>query len=186
MSKPWLAIALAVVAATCLVGSTFSHRWLAPDHAPDDGFSPRSFQVCGYQGDDVVACEVGGNGTVVEAIDRSAGGSPPTSPMFVPSGTLAFLAAVAAAAALLASAVLGAAGKRDRFAPKVATLAVIVAGIGAGLFLASKPGMSPAVGGPFHVGYAVAIFAVGAITGLVAARWLARALRPAAVKKRRP
>jgi membrane associated rhomboid family serine protease len=53
------------------------------------------------------------------------------------------------------------------------------------LFLASKPGMSPVVGGPFHVGYAAAIFAVGAITGLVAARWLARALRPPAVKQRR-
>ena len=52
-----------------------------------------------------------------------------------------------------------------------------------GWYQDDKP--SPAAGGPFHVGYAVAIFAVGAVTGLVAARWLARALRPAPVKQRR-
>jgi hypothetical protein len=181
MKKPWPAIALAAVAAVCLVGSMFSHRWLASDSAPDDGFSPRSFQLC-QDG----RCDEGGNGAVVEAIDRSAGGSPPTSAMFVPSGMLGFLAAFVAAGALLAAAVLAAAGKRDRIAPKLATLALIVSGIGAGLFLGSKPGMSPIAGGPFHVSHGAAIFGAGAVVGLVAARWLARAMKPPPAPKPKP
>jgi hypothetical protein len=182
-TKPWPWIASAVVAAALLVGSMFSHRWIVPDYAAaSDGFSPRSFRQCVYKGDDVVGCQVGDNDAIVTLINKSAEGSPPSSPLFVPSGTLTYFAAFLAFAALITSALLAASGtpSRLRVSPtSIATLAIVVAGFGGVLFVAMRPNSSPAFG-TFATGWAAPVFALGELIGLVSARRLKKAITAAA------
>lgn len=181
-TKPWLWIACALVSAGLLAGSMFSHRWLVSESNPEDGFSPRSMQLCKTQGAD---CRVGSVDSAVAAIDDSVGGSAPhTSPLFVPTGTLAYYAAFLAFAALLVSAFL-AMGKPSEFpvSPTTfATLAIVVGGIGGVLFVAMPPVTSPFGGGPFKTGWGAVIFAFGTLGGLVASRKLAPYLKPVKTK----
>jgi hypothetical protein len=183
MTKPWLAIGFATVAALCLAGSVLSHRWLVTEYASDDGFSPWSFQSCADEHGARTSCHIDGNALVLDEITRSAGGSPPPSPLFVPTGTLTFFAGLVAAAGLLIAAGLTAAGRvRLPASPtKVTTLAIVVAGFAAVMFVGTRPGMSPAVGGPFQTGVAAFVFGIGSVIGLIATRILARGFRRPAV-----
>ena len=183
MTKPWLAIGFATVAALCLAGTVLSHRWLVTEYASDDGFSPWSFQSCADEHGARTTCHIDGNAEVLDVIARSAGGSPPPSPLFVPTGTLTFFAGLVAAAGLLIAAGLAAAGRvRVPVSPTtITTLAIVVSGFSAMLFVGTRPGMSPAVGGPFQTGAAAFVFAIGAVVGLLATRRLARGFKRTAV-----
>ncbi|HEV7559202.1 MAG TPA: hypothetical protein VGO00_27195 [Kofleriaceae bacterium] len=184
MTKPWLAIGFATIAAVCLAGSVMSHRWLVTEYASDDGFSPWSFQSCADEHGARTTCQINGNAEVLESITRSSGtGAPPQSPLFVPTGTMTFIAGLIAAAGLLIAAGLAALGRvRLPVSPtKVTTLAIIVGGFSAIMFVGTRPGMSPAVGGPFQTGSAAFVFGIGAVIGLFATRILARRFRRPAV-----
>ena len=185
MTKPWLAIGFATIAAVCLAGSVMTHRWLVPEYASDDGFSPWSFQSCADEQGARKACEIAGNAEVVDIIARWSGpGAPPQSPLFVPTGTMAFIAGFVAALGLLISAGLVAAGRvRLPVSPTtVTTLALVVGGFSAMLFVGTRPeGTSPTFGGPFRTGFAAFVFGAWSVIGLIATRILAKRFRrPAA------
>jgi hypothetical protein len=185
MTKPWLAIGFATIAAVCLAGSVMSHRWLVPEYASDDGFSPWSFQACADERGAPTTCRISGNQDTFDLIIRSAGGGgPPQSPLFVPTGTMTFIVGLLAAAGLLLTAALAALGRvRLPVSPTTATtLLIVVGGFSAFMFVGTRPGgMSPAVGGPFQTGSAAFVFGIGSVVGLLATRILAKKFRkPAA------
>ena len=185
MTKPWIAIGFATIAAICLAGSVMTHRWLVPEYASDDGFSPWSFQSCADEHGAIKACELTGNGEVIETVARWAGpGAPPQSPLFAPTGTMTFFAGLIAAVGLLLSAGLVAAGRaRVPVSPTtMTTLALVVGGFSAVMFVGTRPGgTSPAFGGPFQTGFAAFVFVSWSIIGLIAVRVLAKKFRkPAA------
>jgi hypothetical protein len=184
MTKPWIAIGFATIAAICLAGSVMTHRWLVPEYASDDGFSPWSFQSCADEHGAAKACELTGNAEVIDIITRWAGaGAPPQSPFFVPTGTMTFAAGLVAALGLLISAGLVAAGRvRLPVSPTtVTTVALVFGGFSAVMFVGTRPGLSAAFGGPFQTGFAAFVFLSWSIIGLIATRILAKKFRKPAV-----
>jgi hypothetical protein len=169
-APPAVGIALAAVAAACLLAAAFSHRWLANPYRGDFGFSLLSFQACAA-GD----CRTQSNFEIVsqakEMHDDSA------SNAFPVAGVAAFAALLAAAAGLIGA--VGLAAARQRRALPISPTSVALLGIMAGLvagcvFVATKPGETGAVG----VAWSFWAFGIGSILGIAGAQLLAKQIRP--------
>lgn len=173
-----VAIALALVAAACLVTASFSRRWLAsPLRGTDIGFGLREFSACiPAYGGAPARCEARGNGEVVAEIRREFPGQ--ASGAFAPTGWITFASNLVAALALAAAAALAALGKRPALPVAVTTVALLgllTSLIVGCVFVATKPGGAQGVG----VAWAFWVFAVGDVVGVAAAQLLAKLLRPA-------
>jgi hypothetical protein len=162
---------LALVAAACLVAACFSHRWLANRHYGDFGYSPLAFQQCG------ATCETLSNFQVAEIASDSPFEENRVSMAFPVAGLVTFVVLLIAAAGLVVTATIAAAGRRPSLPVSPTTFALlgIMAGLISGcVFVATKPGGVGAVG----VAWSFWAFGIGSVVGIAGAQRLARQIRP--------
>jgi hypothetical protein len=166
-----LGVALALVAAGCLVAACFSHRWLANRHLGDFGYSPLSFQDCH------AGCQTVSNFQAAETANDSPFDEQRVSAAFPVAGVATFIALLLAAAGLLVAAALAAAGRTPDLpvSPTTVALLGLMLGLITGcVFVATKPGAVGAVG----VAWGFWAFGIGSVAGIAGAQLLARQIRP--------
>lgn len=166
-----LGIALALAAAGLLVAACFSHRWLANKHLGNFGYSPLTFQQCG------ATCETLSNFQIYDIASDSPFAESRVSSAFPVAGIITFIVLLVAAAGLVVSAGIAAAGGRPNLpiSPTTFALLGIMIGLISGcVFVATKPGGVGAVG----VAWSFWAFGAGAVTGIAAAQLLAKQIRP--------
>jgi hypothetical protein len=197
-----LALVLAFVAIACLIFAGLSKRWLySPGRSPgfwsseqrelaappyELGFGLRETFACMSRGLYESSALLYGNQAGGRCVDRTnaevfaedaRSGGRLMSAAFVAFGLITFAACVAAALLLLVAASLVVARKRviTFLMPTTASLiALLVALVSGGLFLAVRPGPPGYVG----LGLGTIVFGVGAVTGIASSVVLGRLLRP--------
>ena len=166
-----LGIALALVAAGCLIAACFSHRWLANRHYGNFGYSPLSFQTC------LATCSSITNFQVAERTNDLPFAEDRVSMAFPVSGLCTFIVLLLAATGLLVASALAAGGRRPELPISPTTLALLglMIGLISGcIFVATKPGGVGAVG----VAWSFWAFGVGCVAGIAGAQLLAKQIRP--------
>ena len=174
----WLAIALGLGAAACLIFAAFSQQWLVNNSSADDvGFGLRGNHICEqYRGE--TQCDGESNsGYVARMREFGPAAARNTSGVFAPMGWATFVLLLAAAAGLVAAGALALANKQPDWpmAPTTVALLALICGLITGcVFLATKPGEAGMIG----AGPAFWIFGAGAVVGIAGAQMLARVNRP--------
>ena len=168
----FLGIALALIAAGCLIAACFSHRWLANRHLGDLGYSPLFYADCRS------TCQVVSNFQVYDNAAKLPFAEDRVARVFPLAGAATFALLLIAAAGLLAAAAIAAAGRRPDLPVSPTTIALL--GVMLGLltgcvFVATKPGAVGLVG----VGWSFWAFGLGSVAGIAGAQLLAKQLRPA-------
>lgn len=169
-----VAIALAVVAAACLIYAAFTHRWLANDNPGEQiVFGLRDNSQC--TGDD---CLRRSNSELIHELrDFSEASKQDASVAFAPFGWITLVASLLAALGLLGAAGIAGSRKKPDLPMTPATLALL--GIMVGLitgcvFVATKPFGAGIVG----VGLSFWVFGAGCVLGIAGAQLLAKVNRP--------
>jgi glycine/D-amino acid oxidase-like deaminating enzyme len=169
-----VAIALAVVAAACLVYAAFTHAWLVNDNPGEQiVFGLRDNSQC--TGSD---CVHRTNSELIKELrDFSEASARDASVAFAPFGWITLVASLLATLGLVGAAGIAANGKKPDLPMTPATLALlgIMVGLISGcVFVATKPGPSGYVG----VGLSFWGFGAGCVLGIAAAQLLAKVNRP--------
>jgi hypothetical protein len=173
-SNRYVAVALAAVAAACLVYAAFTNMWLVnSSRAEEFGFGLRAYHAC-EAGD----CNSESNASVVASFKEAGGHSAElASGAFAPMGWATFVECLLAALGLVGAAGIALAKKTPMLPMSPSTLALL--GIMAALitgcvFVATKPGEAGYVG----VGQSFWVFGAGAVLGIAGAQMLAKVNRP--------
>lgn len=169
-----VAIALAVVAAACLVFACGSHAWLANDNPGEQiVFGLRDNSQC--TGAD---CLHRTNAELIAQLrDFSEASARDASAAFAPFGWVTLVAALLAALGLVAAAAIAASRKTPDLPitpPTVALLGIMVGLVSGCVFVALKPGPPGFVG----VGLSFWVFGAGCVLGIAGAQLLAKVNRP--------
>jgi hypothetical protein len=166
-----LAIALAVVAAACMVYAATTKHWLIKGDLI--GFGLTENRMC--MNDE--HCTMMSNGEFVDEWQRHRGNEEYVSSAFTPMGWATLVELFVAAAGLLGAAGLAIARKKPQLPitpSTVALLAMMLALVTGCVFVATKPGEAGFVG----VGASFWVFGVGAVFGIAGAQMLAKINRP--------
>ena len=169
----WLAIALAVASAGCLVAAALTQRWLVNGNVYDEiHVGLRSISACESGLGETACIETPNNQYTIAFEDRGN-----TSSAFAPAGWATFVTCLVSAFGAVAAAALAIARKRPDLpvAPTtIALVACVLALIAGFVFVATKPGPAGYVG----LGDSFYVFAAGVLLGLASAPMLAKVNRP--------
>lgn len=169
-----VAIAIAVVAAACLIYAAFTHKWLANDNPGEQiVFGLRDNSQC--TGGDCLHRT--NSQLITELRDFSEASKQDASVAFAPFGWITLVASLLATLGLLGAAGIAASRKKPDLPMTPATLALlgIMVGLISGcVFVALKPGPPGYVG----VGLSFWVFGAGCVLGIAAAQLLAKVNRP--------
>lgn len=183
-----IAIALAVIAAGCLIAGSLGKRWLTTESG-ESGLGLMDYELCRGE----ARCETGSVSKLVDEINADIERTkqlnktlPPREQVPLPRkpwggfpvvGVIAFVAALVAAAGLLIAAGLALARKRAEWPilPTTGAVLGLVVGLVNGcLFVATKPDEGANLG----VGWTFILFGGGIVLGLAGVFPLNRQIRP--------